>query len=1207
MSRKLKKTVASALALTMMTGPAACFPALQTGIVLNAATAEQVTAVAKAADGIAGPTVDAGTYEVKAGDTFKVKLKATDNADGFNALNCWLDVDTNIFEIVKTEAGDSDNADNEDTSSFSNVTINTYTKEKAAAGVKTLIVLYSDTENLKGDEVLATVTLKVKDDVQADYYSLPFDAVADGGALGNRIVTEEGERKPIVLNPTFKGASVTVGTPAADPTKAPSADPTSETPKGDTIQIEIGEVSGKAGEKVKVPVYAKNIGDGFSALQFDYAIDGDLTVGRGIKGDFGCSWTIGSEAKAAQFLEQDGNNITKDGLIGKLEVEIPADAKDGTVYNFKISNFEGAMVVADSATNKQVKLASDRFTAKSGKITVGEEGSTSASPAPATDTPKGDTIQIELGSVSGDAGTKVKVPVYAKNIGDGFSALQFDYDIDGDLTVGRGIKGDFGCSWTIGSEAKAAQFLEQDGNNITKDGLIGKLEVEIPADAKDGTVYNFKISNFEGAMVDKTTGSQVKLTSDKFSAAAGKITVGEAVEETPSPVPTTVPTNKTASSEQPESKTNIAGAESALKVDAGTYEAKAGDTVKVKIKVSDTKEGFNALNAWLDVDTDVFDIVSCEAGDTDDKDNGDSLAFSNVTINKFHKGDAADNITTVLCLYSDTNNAKEDMVLATIELKVKDVKDGYYALPFDAKGDGGAMANRIVTKDGDRTATVINPTFLGAVVKVGDAEAASPAPTKVPTTEPTEVPTTVPTNKTASSEQPESKTNIAGAESALKIDAGTYEAKAGDTVKVKIKVSDTKDGFNALNAWLDVDTDVFDIVSCEAGDTDDKDNGDSLAFSNVTINKFHKEDAADNITTVLCLYSDTNNANEDMVLATIELKVKDVKDGYYALPFDAKGDGGAMANRIVMKDSDRVPAVINPTYLGAVVKVGDAEAASPAPTKVPTTEPTTDPTKVPTAVPTQTPPESDTIIIKGGEISGNAGEKVKLPIYAENIGEGFSALQFDYKMDKSLHLGRGIKGDFGCSWTISGADYAAQFLEADGMNITKDGCIGKLEIAIDEDTPDGIYEFEMYNFEGSMFDAAAGKQVKLDDSKFTAVSGKIIVGEPAPTPTPTTDPSPTKPADDPSKVPTPTDPATEKPTATTAPTATSVPTAEPTAEPEGFAYDVNGDEVVNTADVIALKKYLLMVYSAKAINGDVNKDGNVNALDMMRLVKKLLE
>ncbi|MBR3023056.1 MAG: hypothetical protein IKH71_01245, partial [Oscillospiraceae bacterium] len=342
-------------------------------------------------------------------------------------------------------------------------------------------------------------------------------------------------------------------------------------------------------------------------------------------------------------------------------------------------------------------------------------------------------------------------------------------------------------------------------------------------------------------------------------------------------------------------------------------------------------------------------------------------------------------------------------------------------------------------------------------------------------------------------------------------------------------------------------------------------------------------------------------------LATIELKVKDVKDGYYALPFDAKGDGGAMANRIVMKDSDRVPAVINPTYLGAVVKVGDAEAASPAPTKVPTTEPTTDPTKVPTAVPTQTPPESDTIIIKGGEISGNAGEKVKLPIYAENIGEGFSALQFDYKMDKSLHLGRGIKGDFGCSWTISGADYAAQFLEADGMNITKDGCIGKLEIAIDEDTPDGTYEFEMYNFEGSMFDAAAGKQVKLDDSKFTTVSGKIIVGEPAPTTAPTTDPSPTKSADNPTEVPSPTDPATEKPTATTAPTATPVPTAAPTAEPEGFAYDVNGDEVVNTADVIALKKYLLMVYSAKAINGDVNKDGNVNALDMMRLVKKLLE
>ncbi|MBR6923949.1 MAG: hypothetical protein IKH50_05380, partial [Oscillospiraceae bacterium] len=157
MSRKLKKTVASALALTMMTSSAACFPA---GVVLNAATAEQAVAVAKAADGIAGPTIDAGTYEVKAGDTFKVKLKATENTDGFNALNCWLDVDTNIFEIVETEAGDSDDPENEDSLSFSNVTINTYTKEKAAAGVKTLIVLYSDTENLKGDEVLATVTLK---------------------------------------------------------------------------------------------------------------------------------------------------------------------------------------------------------------------------------------------------------------------------------------------------------------------------------------------------------------------------------------------------------------------------------------------------------------------------------------------------------------------------------------------------------------------------------------------------------------------------------------------------------------------------------------------------------------------------------------------------------------------------------------------------------------------------------------------------------------------------------------------------------------------------------------------------------------------------------------------------------------------------------------------------------------------------------------
>jgi hypothetical protein len=404
--------------------------------------------------------------------------------------------------------------------------------------------------------VLATITLKVKDGVKDGYYALPFDAKGDNGAMANRIVEEGGERKPIILNPTYLGAVVTVGnpgettaspspspatspSPAASPSPSPSASNTpNEDPAGDTIKIEAGEVSGKPGDKVKLTITAKDVGAGFSALQFDYDLDKSFEITRGIKGDFDGSWTIGKTERSAQFLEQDGVNISGDGVIGKLEIQIPADAKGGE-YEFKFTAFEGSMV--DTATNKQVSLDNKKFTGVAGKIIVdGPTDETSPSPAespspaasPSPSATVGDGIQIEIGEVSGNAGDKVKVPVYAKNIGNGFSALQFDYDLDKSFEITRGIKGDFDCSWTIGKSERSVQFLEQDGMNITADGLIGKLEIQIPKDAKDG-VYEIKLSNFEGAMVDPATGKQVSLTNDAFVGVAGKITVGT----TPSPSP----------------------------------------------------------------------------------------------------------------------------------------------------------------------------------------------------------------------------------------------------------------------------------------------------------------------------------------------------------------------------------------------------------------------------------------------------------------------------------------------------------------------------------------------------------------------------------------------------------------------------------------------------------------------------------------------
>ncbi|WP_044974950.1 cohesin domain-containing protein [Ruminococcus sp. HUN007] len=247
MSRKLRKVVASTLALTMMTGPAGSFPALQVTQTISAASAEQVVSTTSAAGGIAGPTVDAGVYSVKAGETFKIKLKVTNNGEGFNALNSWLDVDTNVFEIVSMEAGDTDDPENGDSYAYSNTTVNTFQKNGAAAGVKTVLALYSDANNLTGDTVIATITLKAKDGVKDGNYSLPFDAKGDDGAMGNRIITENGERKPIVLNPTFRGAAVTVGNPSTQTpaSQAPASQtPASQTPASQT-PAQSGTLSGK--------------------------------------------------------------------------------------------------------------------------------------------------------------------------------------------------------------------------------------------------------------------------------------------------------------------------------------------------------------------------------------------------------------------------------------------------------------------------------------------------------------------------------------------------------------------------------------------------------------------------------------------------------------------------------------------------------------------------------------------------------------------------------------------------------------------------------------------------------------------------------------------------------------------------------------------------------------------------------------------------
>ena len=228
MSRKIRRIAATALALAMLAGSAAGFSAVQGTPVITVSAAEQAVSATKAANGIAGPTIDAGTYKIAAGDTFKVKIKVTDNADGFNAINAWLDINTNYFEIVDKANGDPDMAEYEDSEAYTAVTLNEYSKKNVGKEIKTIITLYSDTNNLKGDVVISTITLKAKADAPAGYYSLPFDAVGDNGAMANRI---DDKRNPIVINPTFKGALVQIG--EGTDMIYPSSSASSDTLKGD--------------------------------------------------------------------------------------------------------------------------------------------------------------------------------------------------------------------------------------------------------------------------------------------------------------------------------------------------------------------------------------------------------------------------------------------------------------------------------------------------------------------------------------------------------------------------------------------------------------------------------------------------------------------------------------------------------------------------------------------------------------------------------------------------------------------------------------------------------------------------------------------------------------------------------------------------------------------------------------------------------------
>ena len=169
---------------------------------------------------------------------------------------------------------------------------------------------------------------------------------------------------------------------------------------------------------------------------------------------------------------------------------------------------------------------------------------------------------------------------------------------------------------------------------------------------------------------------------------------------------------------QPVTATHITRDPVALTVDAGVYEAKAGDTVKLKIRTTDVKEAYHAVVGFLEIDTEKFTLLSVTAGDSDDPDNENSRVYHNSTISKYMSDEKTQ---TVRPLYCDTENINEGVVIATLELKINNaINDGNYVIPFSISEDC-SMVNQIIAKaknNGFDEVRVLNAEYRGALIKV---------------------------------------------------------------------------------------------------------------------------------------------------------------------------------------------------------------------------------------------------------------------------------------------------------------------------------------------------------------------------------------------------------------------------------------------------------------------------------------------------------
>ena len=152
-----------------------------------------------------------------------------------------------------------------------------------------------------------------------------------------------------------------------------------------------------------------------------------------------------------------------------------------------------------------------------------------------------------------------------------------------------------------------------------------------------------------------------------------------------------------------------------MKMDAGVYEASAGDTIKITVRISDVTEACEAVLTNLIYDPEVFEVVSVKPGSEFKGKKMDLLCHPLLNNEEYKTG-------IIVMGYDDIDTGSiapgTECDLAEIELKIKDgVKDGNYALPFflTCKNDLPVCITPYVWRQSNRGVD-----FRGGLVKVGE-------------------------------------------------------------------------------------------------------------------------------------------------------------------------------------------------------------------------------------------------------------------------------------------------------------------------------------------------------------------------------------------------------------------------------------------------------------------------------------------------------